>query len=84
MNTTKEYIKQVLSKVSFNKELFLEVLCETIISLEEEELNEMKYWCLSEFGLDYVGEIRTCFDLMEDPDDIQKFDPSFQKRLIKN
>lgn len=84
MKTTKEYIRQVLSNVSFDKELFLEVLCETIISLDEKDLNEMKSWCLSEFGPDYAGEIRTCFDLIDQGVDIQEIGPSYQKRFINN
>lgn len=84
MNTTEEYFKQVLTKVSFDQDLFMKVLCEILVSLEESELNEMKSWCLSEFGPDCTGIIRSCFGELECPENKKELQTTCQDKLFKN
>jgi hypothetical protein len=84
MNTREDYIKQVLTKVSCDQDLFMKVLCESIITLEENVLNEMKCWCLSEFGPDYINIIRSCFDVLECQEISQEIQSIYQKNQLKN
>jgi len=84
MNTREDYIKQVLTKVSCNQDLFMKVLCETIITLEEYELHEMKCWCLSEFGPDYFDIIRSYFGVLECQENSQEIQSIYQKNQLKN
>lgn len=84
MNATEEYFKQVLTKVSCDQDLFMKVLCEILISLEESELYEMKSWCLSEFGPEYTGIIRSCFGELECPENKKELQSIFQVKLIKS
>lgn len=57
MNTTLEYIEQVLTKVSFDGELFEGILIEAIASLDENLLAELKNWCVDVVGSDQAGII---------------------------
>ena len=56
-----EYIKTILSKVSFSKELFEKELRKAIAMLVPDELIELKDWCNSKFGHLYHHIINKCF-----------------------
>lgn len=56
-----EYIKIILSKVSFNKELFEKELKKAINMLVPEEVIELKNWCYAKFGHIYRRIINRCF-----------------------
>lgn len=48
-----EYVKTVLSKVSFDRELFEKELRKAMNLLIPEELNQLKDWCYRKFGAIY-------------------------------
>jgi hypothetical protein len=45
-----EYVKTILSKVSFDRRLFEKELRKAIRALVPDELRELKEWCYSKFG----------------------------------
>lgn len=49
------YFKQILKKVSFNRELFEKELKKAIRVLSGEELIEFRDWCFNEFRNQYNG-----------------------------
>lgn len=55
------YVKTILSKVSFSKELFEKELKKAIALLVPEELLELKDWCIAKFGHLYSNVIERCF-----------------------
>lgn len=55
------YVKTILSKVSFSKELFEKELKKAIALLVPEELLELKDWCTARFGHLYNNVIEKCF-----------------------
>lgn len=57
-----QYIKTVLIKVSFNKELFEKELNKTVILLIPGEVKELKEWCYAEFGKGYRPILHRAFD----------------------
>jgi hypothetical protein len=48
-----DYVKSILSKVSFDKKLFEKELVKAIALLLEKELQTLKDWCYREFGIKY-------------------------------
>lgn len=56
-----DYMKTILSKVSFSKELFEKELKKAIAMLVPGELVELKDWCDAKFGHLYKGVINRCF-----------------------
>lgn len=56
-----EYIKTILSKVSFSKELFEKELKKAIAMLVPEEIIDLKNWCCVKFGHIYQNVINRCF-----------------------
>ncbi|MDN5200584.1 hypothetical protein QQ008_04405 [Fulvivirgaceae bacterium BMA10] len=56
-----EYVKVILSKVSFDKMLFEKELRKAIKSLVAEEINELKNWCYAKFGHVYLNILNKCF-----------------------
>ena len=52
-----EYIEQVLTNVSFDRDLFERILIEAIAALDENLLIELQTWCMAEFGSNYAGII---------------------------
>ncbi len=56
-----EYFKIVLSKVSFDKNLFEKELKKAIESLIPEEVHQLQEWCYLQFG-QYQPILNTCFD----------------------
>ena len=45
------YFKTILSKVSFNQELFEKELRKALSALIPDEIRELKKWCYQKFGL---------------------------------
>jgi hypothetical protein len=45
-----EYVKTILSKVSFDRRLFEKELRKAIRALVPEELRDLKEWCYTKFG----------------------------------
>ncbi len=48
-----DYVKSILSKVSFDKRLFEKELVKAIALLVEKELYTLKDWCYRHFGSKY-------------------------------
>ena len=56
-----KYAKEVLSKVSFDRELFEKELLKAIKLLIPVELSELKEWCYKKFGHIYRSILDRCF-----------------------
>ncbi|MBN2681531.1 MAG: hypothetical protein JXR58_03425 [Bacteroidales bacterium] len=58
-----EFSKQILEKVSFNRNLFSKELKKLIIWMDDnEEILKLKEWCKQEFGSRYPDVIRNTFE----------------------
>lgn len=55
------YVKTVLSKVSFDALLFEKELRKAIKMLIAEEVNELKRWCYTSFGQQHEAILNRCF-----------------------
>lgn len=55
------YVKLILSKVSFDKNLFEKELKKAIALLIPNEIIELKTWCMEMFGHLYRTIIHRCF-----------------------
>ena len=55
------YVKTVLSKVSFDARLFEKELRKAIKMLIAEELQELRSWCYSSYGGQYEAILNRCF-----------------------
>jgi hypothetical protein len=55
------YVKTVLTKVSFDALLFEKELRKAIKVLIAEEINELKRWCYSSFGNEHEAILNRCF-----------------------
>ncbi len=55
------YVKTVLSKVSFDARLFEKELRKAIKMLIAEELQELRNWCYSSYGSQYEAILNRCF-----------------------
>lgn len=55
------YVKTVLSKVSFDARLFEKELRKAIRMLIAEEVNELKRWCYTSFGQQHEAILNRCF-----------------------
>lgn len=55
------YTKKILTKVSFDAQLFEKELKKAIKLLVPGELNELREWCLQKFGTLYRTLIDRCF-----------------------
>ena len=55
------YVKLILSKVSFDKTLFEKELSKAIAMLIPDEVVELKKWCVEKFGHIYHAVINRCF-----------------------
>ncbi len=58
------YAKQVLSKVSFDKELFEKELRKAIKMLVPVEIRELKKWCYRKFSKLYRAILDRCFSVV--------------------
>lgn len=56
-----EYVKTILSKVSFDSKLFEKELRKAIASLVPTEINDLKDWCYKKFGHIYGTTLKRCF-----------------------
>lgn len=56
-----KYVKEVLSKVSFDKELFEKELKKAFKLLMPFEIRELKNWCYKTFGHVYSSILDRCF-----------------------
>lgn len=52
--TMLEYCKMILEKVSFDVHIFRIELLKALDQLMGEEITELKKWCISRFGLNYI------------------------------
>jgi hypothetical protein len=55
------YVKTVLTKVSFDARLFEKELRKAIRLLIGEELRELKNWCYARFGQQHEAILKRCF-----------------------
>ena len=55
------YVKTVLTKVSFDALLFEKELRKAIKVLIADEINELKRWCYNSFGNEYEAILNRCF-----------------------
>ncbi len=55
------YVKTILSKVSFDKKLFEKELNKAIAMLLPVEVDELKRWCYENFGHLYRAVLNRCF-----------------------
>ncbi len=55
------YVKLILSKVSFDKSLFEKELRKAIVMLIPNEITELRNWCMENFGHIYRPIIDRCF-----------------------
>ncbi len=56
-----EYIKMILQKVSFDKNLFEKELQKGINQLLPNEIRRLKIWCYQQFGQIYQQILNKCF-----------------------
>ncbi|MDX5348593.1 MAG: hypothetical protein LPJ89_08025 [Hymenobacteraceae bacterium] len=56
-----EYIKTILSKVSFDKKLFEKELKKSLKVLVEEEVEELRKWCYDKFANSYPTILNQVF-----------------------
>ncbi len=59
-----KYAKEILTKVSFDAQLFEKELKKAIKLLVPREINELKQWCYEKFGKLYSVLINRCFQLV--------------------
>ena len=55
------YVKTVLTKVSFDARLFEKELRKAIKLLIGEDLRELKNWCYARFGQQHEAILQRCF-----------------------
>lgn len=55
------YVKTVLTKVSFDARLFEKELRKAIRVLIAEEIRELKKWCYTSFGKEHEAILNRCF-----------------------
>ncbi len=55
------YVKTVLTKVSFDARLFEKELRKAINVLLADELRDLKHWCYTRFGNQYETILNRCF-----------------------
>ncbi len=56
-----EYVKTILQKVSFSRQLFEKELKKAVASLVPEEVLHLKTWCYQRFGEVYEAILNRCF-----------------------
>ncbi len=56
-----EYVKTILVKVSFDKNLFEKELRKALASLIDEDINELRRWCYAQFYDTYPRVLERCF-----------------------
>ena len=56
-----EYIKTILTKVSFDAQLFEKELRKALLALLDEEIKILKTWCYEKFSGQYGLALNRCF-----------------------
>lgn len=56
-----DYVKMILSKVSFDSNLFEKELRKAIAAVVPTELSDLKDWCYKTFGDIYETTLQRCF-----------------------
>ena len=56
-----EYVKTVLTKVSFDAKLFEKELKKAIKSLLQDEITELRTWCYDQFSETHQPVLQRCF-----------------------
>ncbi|MEL7002739.1 MAG: hypothetical protein AAFN93_08405 [Bacteroidota bacterium] len=56
-----EYVKTILTKVSFDSKLFEKELKKALKSLLQEEINELRQWCYAKFSETHEITLQRCF-----------------------
>lgn len=56
-----EYVKTILTKVSFDRKLFEKELMKAITSLLDKEVQILKVWCYRTFGQIHKSVLNRCF-----------------------
>ena len=56
-----EYVKTILQKVSFNRQLFEKELRKALASLVPNEVSKLKEWCYKKFGEVHQAILNSCF-----------------------
>jgi len=56
-----EYVKTILTKVSFDRKLFEKELRKAIASLVAEEVSKLRVWCYRTFGQIHRSILNRCF-----------------------
>jgi hypothetical protein len=59
-----DYIKTILTKVSFDIKLFEKELKKAIVQLINEDLEELRDWCYRKFSGKYKPVLDRCFVVM--------------------
>jgi hypothetical protein len=60
-NTTLDYIKLVLQKVSFDKKLFEKELQKAVRILVPTDISDLRLWCYEQFSDQYSPVLQHCF-----------------------
>lgn len=58
-----EYSKMILEKVSFDLNLFRTELYKALTELVEEDVKELKKWCVQKFGLNFCVKADPAFSI---------------------
>lgn len=56
-----EYFKTILSKVSFDRNLFEKELRKAIKALVPDEVEKLRQWCYKKFHREYRLVLQSCF-----------------------
>ena len=56
-----EYVKTILLKVSFDKQLFEKELKKALGSLLDEEIDDLRNWCYAQFSDIHPRVLERCF-----------------------
>ena len=56
-----EYVKLILQKVSFDRQLFEKELKKALQTLIGDEVSQLKKWCYAQFGRMYRVVLNRCF-----------------------
>ncbi|CCG98647.1 hypothetical protein FAES_0636 [Fibrella aestuarina BUZ 2] len=56
-----EYVKLILQKVSFDRQLFEKELKKALQTLVGDEVKQLKQWCYAQFGRMYRVVLNRCF-----------------------
>lgn len=55
------YVKEILTKVSFDQKLFEKELKKAVVKLTPSEVQQLRSWCYQQFARDYNSSIHGVF-----------------------